>query len=56
MFSGIIKHSGKLKKIYPKNNEYTINIDSKVKLSKNEIGSSVCCSGVCLTLTKLKVR
>ena len=54
MFSGIVQYSGKLKKIYQKSNEYIINVDSKLKLSKNEIGSSICCSGVCLTLTKFK--
>jgi len=54
MFSGIIKQKGILKNIYKTKKDYTIKIHAKIKLSKDDIGSSICCSGVCLTLTKLK--
>ena len=54
MFSGIIKHTGKINKIYKNNNNCTIEILSKIKFSKYEIGSSVSCSGACLTLEKYK--
>jgi len=54
MFNGIIKHTGKISKIYKNNNNCIIEILSKIKFSKNEIGSSISCSGTCLTLEKYK--
>ena len=50
MFNGIIKNTGKINKIYKKNNNYSIEILSKMRLAKKEIGSSISCSGACLTL------
>ena len=52
MFTGIIKHTGKINKIYKNNNNCIIEILSKIKFSKSEIGSSISCSGTCLTLEK----
>ena len=54
MFNGIIKHTGKISKIYKNNNNCIIEILSKIKFSKTEIGSSISCSGTCLTLEKHK--
>jgi len=54
MFNGIIKHTGKISKIYKNNNNCIIEILSKIKFSKSEIGSSISCSGACLTLEKYK--
>ena len=54
MFSGIIRHAGKINKIYKNNNNCVIEILSKIKFSKFEIGSSISCSGTCLTLEKYK--
>ena len=54
MFSGIIKHTGKISQIYRNNNNCVIEILSKIKFSKSEIGSSISCSGACLTLEKYK--
>ena len=54
MFNGIIRHTGKIRNIHKKNNNCTIEILSKIKFSKIEIGSSICCSGTCLTLEKYK--
>ena len=54
MFCGIIKYTGKINKINKKNNNCVIEILSKIKFSKSEIGSSVSCSGTCLTLEKYK--
>ena len=54
MFSGIIKNTGKISKIYKKNNNCIIEIISNIKFSKAEIGSSISCSGTCLTLEKFK--
>ena len=54
MFNGIIKQTGRISKIYKNNNNCNIEILSKIKFSKNEIGSSISCSGACLTLEKYK--
>ena len=54
MFSGIIKHTGKVIKINKDNNNCALEIISKIKFSKSEIGSSISCSGACLTLEKYK--
>ena len=54
MFNGIIKHTGKISKIYKNNNNCILEILSKIKFSKNEIGSSISCSGACFTLEKYK--
>ena len=54
MFTGIIKNTGKISKIYKNSNNCIIQILSKIKFSKSEIGSSISCSGTCLTLEKYK--
>ncbi len=54
MFNGIIKFTGKVKKIDMKNNNCLIEINSKLVLKNNDIGSSVSCSGACLTIDKIK--
>jgi len=54
MFSGIINNTGKINKIYKNNNYCIIEILSKIKFSKTEIGSSISCSGACLTLEKYR--
>tara|TARA_Y100000590_G_C15254168_1_gene838645 strand:+ start:53 stop:646 length:594 start_codon:yes stop_codon:yes gene_type:complete len=52
MFNGIIKYTGSIKNIYKNNKYITIEVYSKMNFSKNEIGSSISCSGVCLTVEK----
>ena len=52
MFSGIIKNTGKIFRIYKKNNNCLIDVMSNMKFSHKDIGSSISCSGACLTLTK----
>ena len=54
MFSGIIKNTGIISKIFKKNNNCILEIFLKMKFSKNEIGSSISCSGTCLTLESYK--
>ena len=54
MFTGIIKNTGKISKIYKNSNSCNIEILSKIKFLKSEIGSSVSCSGTCLTLGEYK--
>ena len=52
MFNGIIKNTGSVNKIYKKNNNCVIEILSEMKFSKDEIGSSISCSGTCLTIER----
>jgi|TARA_B100001093_G_scaffold138459_1_gene130962 riboflavin synthase len=54
MFNGIIYNTGQIKSIKKTSKSLSIGIQSKLKLNKTEIGSSVCCDGVCLTVIKLK--
>ena len=54
MFNGIINNTGKISKISKKSNDNILEIISKIKFSKDEIGSSISCSGVCLTLESCK--
>ena len=53
MFNGIIKNTGKVKKISINKKNCDLEIFSHIKMSKREIGSSISCSGVCLTLEKI---
>jgi len=50
MFNGIIKNTGKAIKINKNKNEYFVHINSDIKFSNKEVGSSISCSGTCLTL------
>ena len=52
MFNGIIIHTGIIKKISKNKNNCVLEIKSRLKFSKNEIGSSISCSGACLTLER----
>ena len=52
MFTGIIKNTGKLTKILKKGKNVLIEVSSNIIFKKNEIGSSISCSGACLTLEK----
>ena len=54
MFTGIIKNTGKLTKILKKGKNVLIEVSSNINFKKNEIGSSISCSGACLTLEKYK--
>ena len=54
MFNGIIKHIGKINKINKKKNYSRIEIFSKMKFSRSDIGSSISCAGTCLTLEKYR--
>ena len=54
MFNGIIYNTGTIHSINKSKNSLLVGIKSKFKFNFREIGSSVCCNGVCLTLTKIK--
>ena len=60
MFNGIIYNQGQIKNI-KKNPKYisgsrVIEIGSNIKFKKTDIGESVSCDGVCLTLIKIKKK
>ncbi|MDC0450028.1 riboflavin synthase [Pelagibacteraceae bacterium] len=54
MFNGIIYNTGTVEKVFRAKNSIEIVLKTKLSFKKNEIGSSICCSGVCLTVTKIK--
>ena len=54
MFNGIIKNTGKIYRIIKKNNNCFLELSSKLRFNKNEIGSSISCSGAWLTLEKYR--
>ena len=57
MFNGIIFNTGKVKKKHISSSGLILTVHSKININpKKEIGSSICCSGVCLTLTKYKKK
>jgi len=53
MFNGIIFNTGKVTKIKKNNESIYIGIQTKVKFNKKDLGSSICCNGVCLTIEKV---
>ena len=53
MFNGIIFNTGKVIDIKKKSNSLYVGIQTKVNFSKKDLGSSICCNGVCLTLDKV---
>ncbi len=54
MFNGIIFNTGKIKKIRREKKSILIGIKSNIKFKIKDLGSSICCNGVCLTLVKVK--
>ena len=54
MFNGIIFNQGIVKNIKKRPKGINIFVKSNLKLSKNDIGVSVACDGVCLTLISFK--
>ena len=53
MFNGIIFNTGKIKYIKKNKQSIYLGINSKINFSKKDLGSSVCCDGVCLTVVKI---
>ena len=54
MFNGIIFNKGILKKILKRPKGINIFVKSKIRLSKKDIGISIACDGVCLTLISIR--
>ena len=53
MFNGIIFNTGKIKVIKKKKKSIYVGIQTKINFSKKDLGSSICCDGVCLTIDKV---
>ena len=56
MFNGIISNKGLIKKISKRPKGINIFVSSNLKLKKKDIGISVACDGVCLTLISIKKK
>ena len=56
MFNGIIYNQGIIRKIVRRPKGINIFVKSNLKLSKKDIGLSVACDGVCLTLISYKSK
>ena len=54
MFNGIIYNTGKVTVVKKEKKNINITVSSDLKLSFKDLGSSISCNGVCLTVTKLK--
>ena len=54
MFNGIIFNKGIIKKILKRPKGINIFIHSSIRVSKKDIGISIACDGVCLTLISIK--
>tara|TARA_B100000989_G_scaffold206394_1_gene156360 strand:+ start:170 stop:763 length:594 start_codon:yes stop_codon:yes gene_type:complete len=56
MFNGIIYNTGILDKIVSRSKGKNIYLKSNIQLKKQNIGMSICCDGVCLTLISIKSK
>ena len=60
MFNGIVYNQGVIRNIRKSpryvSGSLVIEIASDIKFKKNDIGESVCCDGVCLTLIRIKKK
>ena len=53
MFNGIIVNTGIVRNITRKKNSIYVEIKTNINIKKKDIGSSICCDGVCLTVEKV---
>jgi riboflavin synthase len=53
MFNGIIFNTGKVNNIIRKKNSIYVEILTNINFKKKDIGSSICCDGVCLTIERI---
>ena len=54
MFNGIIFNTGKVVDLKKNKKSIRVGVKTKINLSKKDLGSSICCDGVCLTVEKIK--
>ena len=53
MFNGIIYHTGKVRSIKKNKQSIYVGIHTNINFKKKDIGSSVSCDGICLTIVKI---
>jgi riboflavin synthase len=53
MFNGIINNTGTILKIAKNKNYSELILRTNLNFKNSEIGSSLCCNGTCLTITKI---
>ena len=56
MFNGIIFNQGKIQKIIKRKKGINLFIKSNLNLRKSDLGISISCDGVCLTLISIKEK
>ena len=56
MFNGIIHKTGIVRFVKREFNSSFIGIETNLNFKANELGSSISCNGVCLTITKIKKK
>ena len=56
MFNGIIFNQGKIQKIIKRKKGINLFIKSNLNLKKSDLGISIACDGVCLTLISIKYK
>ena len=56
MFNGIIFNKGTVTKVIKRKKGVNIFLRSNIKLSKKDLGLSISCDGVCLTLVSCKKK
>ena len=54
MFNGIIYKKGTVVKIEKNRYSHLVSIKTNLKFKKSELGTSLCCNGACLTITKIQ--
>ena len=54
MFNGIIYKTARITKISKSNNSSEVVLKTDYKFKKSEIGTSLCCNGTCLTITRIQ--
>ena len=53
MFNGIIFNTGKVKNIKKYKNSIYVGVKTKINFKNKDLGTSICCDGVCLTIEKV---
>jgi riboflavin synthase len=54
MFNGIIFNTGIIRLIKKDSNSIIIGVETKLKFTQKDLGMSVACNGMCLTVTKIR--
>ena len=56
MFNGIIYHQGTIKKILKRKKGINLFINTNINLTHKDLGISIACNGICLTLISVKKK